>query len=131
MTLLDLVRGTLRRLWQTDWQVPSDIDPECVDLCRAMNALPGIKTTESCCGHGRSSYNVYFHADNLDCLPALLYWFDPCHCGFADWWVTVLTDCAMRPAYFCMEGPTGEIAYQQSKDIARLIEQYVRQERKE
>jgi hypothetical protein len=131
VTLLTLARGILRRLRQTEWQAASDIDPECIDLCRAMNALPGITTTQSCWGHGRSSYDVFFAADNLGYLPALLYWFESCHCGFGGWQVTVATDCAMRPAYFCVEGPTGQIAYQQSKDIAQLIEQYVRQERKE
>ena len=27
------------------------MDPEVVSLCDAMNALPGIMTTDSCCGH--------------------------------------------------------------------------------
>ena len=63
------------------WQPPSDMDKECVSICRAMNRVPGIRTVESCCGHGSSDFRVWFDVDHLDYLPDLLYWFDSCHCG--------------------------------------------------
>ena len=129
MTFLDLLLR-IRRAVSRDRQPPPDMDPECVELCRAMNALPGITTTESCSGHGEFPYRVFFHADNLRCLPALLYWFDGCHCGFYGWQVTVATDCAMSPVYFCVEGPTGDAAYSESKEIAQLIVDYGPQEAK-
>ena len=41
-----------------------DMDIECVDLCIAMNRLPGIETSESCCGHSRRSFLVFFRVTN-------------------------------------------------------------------
>jgi hypothetical protein len=41
-------------------------DPEVVPLCQAMNALPGIKTTESCCGHGKEPFRIWFKVDEGD-----------------------------------------------------------------
>ena len=53
-----------------------EMDPECVRLCDAMNALPVIRTTESCCGHGKSPYRIFFKVEDLTVLPRLLYYFD-------------------------------------------------------
>jgi len=39
------------------------MDPECVRLCATLNALPGIRTTESCCGHGDSRYRIWLMID--------------------------------------------------------------------
>ncbi len=53
-----------------------NMDPECVRLCDAMNAFPGIRTVESCCGHGKKPYRIWFKARDLLVLPRLLYYFD-------------------------------------------------------
>lgn len=42
------------------------MDKECIELCDAMNALPGIQTIESCCGHGNSPYRIYFRVAKDD-----------------------------------------------------------------
>jgi len=39
------------------------MDPEVVDLCKAINSLPGLITTESCCGHGESTFRIWFKVD--------------------------------------------------------------------
>jgi len=98
-----------------------DMDPECIELCKAMNLVPGIETSESCCGHGHWPYRIWFWADDLECLPNLLYWFDGCHCGSYDWNVIVRTDCGKSPVTFRVEGPKGEEAHVQSVEIAALI----------
>ena len=36
------------------------MDKECLELCDAMNALPGIRTIESCCGHSGSPFSIFF-----------------------------------------------------------------------
>jgi hypothetical protein len=41
-------------------------DPEVVELCRALNDLPGIATTNSCCGHGKSPFCIFFDPDPKD-----------------------------------------------------------------
>ena len=36
------------------------MDSEVIDLCNAMNSLPGIETDSSCCGHGTDPFEIYF-----------------------------------------------------------------------
>lgn len=48
------------------WVPPDNMDPECVELCKAMNALPGIKTYESCCGHGEYPFWVWFDVTDFE-----------------------------------------------------------------
>lgn len=98
------------------------MDNECTKLCEAMNGLPGIQTIESCCGHGKDPYRIWFTVEGLEFLPDLLYWFDGCHCGCAGWRVFVKTDCAKSPACFVVEGPVGEQAYVDADKIAHLIQ---------
>lgn len=114
------------------WVPPTDLDPECLDLCVAMNKLPGVRTTESCCGHAddlsrpySGPYMIFFMVDSLEALPPLLYYTDACHSGCVGWRVIVYTDCSMAPARFMLEGPKGKQAYQDSKEIAKCIEGYV------
>lgn len=106
--------------------IPDDVDPECRLLCEAMNLVAGIRTIESCCGHGERPYQVYFTANSLDSLPTLLYWFAGCHCGYYGWNVFAKTDCAMSPVMFRVEGPVGETAYSQAVEIALLITEWER-----
>jgi len=53
------------------WVPPSGLDIECLNLCMAMNALPGIETSESCCGHGKSGYFVWFKMHDVKSLGAI------------------------------------------------------------
>lgn len=99
--------------------LPADIDPECRELCEALNLLPGITTTSSCCGHGREPYRIWFDADSLGDLPAVCWCADGCHSGEYGWKVSVMTDCVMKPVVFYLEGPVG--AYAASREIAATI----------
>ena len=104
-------------------KLSDDMDKEAINLCIAMNKFPGIKTIESCCGHGKRPYRIWFDIGALEDLPRLLYYFDECHCGFYNWKIVVITDCAMSPAHFKVEGPVGEEAYKESEHIADLLEE--------
>ncbi len=97
-----------------------DMDKECVNLCKTLNKLQGIKTVSSCCGHGKNEFLIWFRADSLENLPRLLYWFDSCHCGFYHWRIIAKTDCGMSPVSFMIEGPVG--AYNEAEEIAKLID---------
>jgi len=41
----------------------SNFDSAVINLCLAMNKLPGIETLESCCGHGKSPFHIWFTMD--------------------------------------------------------------------
>ena len=99
--------------------LPKDIDHECYALCVALNKLPGIRTIESCCGHGNEPFRIYFEADTLEALPHLLYWFDSCHNNCTGWTVIVTTDCGFSPVTFTIEGPVG--CFLEANHIATLI----------
>lgn len=99
----------------------SNMDRECIELCEALNQIEGIRTVESCCGHGKSAYCIWLVTDSLGALPLVAWSFDGCHCGHYGWRVVVQTDCSMAPLVFMIEGPQGIPAYEQSREIAKLI----------
>ena len=47
------------------------MDPECILLCDALNSIFGLETIESCCGHGREPYRVFFKVKDLHGLRVL------------------------------------------------------------
>lgn len=99
------------------------MDPECVPLCNAINRIRGIRTIESCCGHGERTFKIWLDvsAAGLENLPKLLYFLDPCHIGFR-WWCKVTTDCAMSPVTFRIESEVkGAEAYKEANEIAARI----------
>ena len=92
-------------------------DPECAALCQAINLIEGIETCESCCGHGKSPYRIWFYARCLCRLPYVACWFQ------YGWRVTVQTDDDLSPAWFMIEGPAG--AYDEADEIAGLIREVI------
>jgi len=36
------------------------MDKDVIPLCNAINALPGVKTIGSCCGHGEHEFRIWF-----------------------------------------------------------------------
>ena len=51
--------------------LPSDIDVECIDICNTLNSLPETETFESCCGHLKDRFNVWFFCYSIDVLSRL------------------------------------------------------------
>lgn len=51
--------------------LPDDVDEACVDLCNLLNRLPGVETSESCCGHGKDVYSIWFRCDDVGTLSRL------------------------------------------------------------
>ena len=56
MTVLDMVR--------VEHPEYGNVDKACVNLLDAMNSLPGVATSESCCGHGKGFFDVWFKMDS-------------------------------------------------------------------
>jgi hypothetical protein len=36
------------------------IDEECIELCDKLNSLSSVETLESCCGHCKNPYMIFF-----------------------------------------------------------------------
>ena len=47
------------------------MDFECVAPCMKMNELPGVETTESCCGHYKDTFKIFFDCDDFISLAIL------------------------------------------------------------
>jgi len=52
----------------------SEIDWEVRELCRAINAIDGIETTESCYGHGERPCNIWLEVDSISAFNRFLYY---------------------------------------------------------
>jgi hypothetical protein len=103
------------------------LDPECFELCDALNRLPGIRTDESCCGHGRDCFEIYFQADNLTALPNVVRWFSSCCTLFPrDWTVEVWQGCEHDQLSFIIRGWNLKECYQQSRELARRINDFLK-----
>ena len=98
------------------------MDPEVMALCDALNQLPGIETTQSCCGHGKQSFKIWVYTTDLTALPALVDFFSACHGAGQGWSVRATTDCAMSPIHFMIEGPVNTDA---AETIANNITKYL------
>jgi hypothetical protein len=97
------------------------MDEECITLCDAMNSLPGIETLESCCGHGKNEYRIWFNAKNNKHLSILLDIINGCHY----WNCFVNIDCDMKLFYKLQSRKIGDIAYIEAHDIAENISNYL------
>ena len=56
---------------QKKFIIPKDIDEECINLVLQLNKLDGVETTESCCGHYKERYMIFFQCDNFITLGKL------------------------------------------------------------
>ena len=101
------------------WEAPPDLDPEILELCTALNAMPGITTYVSCCGHGDDPVGVWFVFFSPEELSQMLYYLSPCHGAPDGWRAIVSTDCGKGGPFYQIEGPAGD--YEGSRKIAALI----------
>ena len=45
-----------------------EFDKECVELCKTLNNMDNVETTESCCGHLKDKFVIFFRCDNFSTL---------------------------------------------------------------
>jgi len=50
---------------------PDTMDKECIEICNVLNSLPGVRTFESCCGHLKDIYSIWFFCDNINTISRL------------------------------------------------------------
>lgn len=110
------------------WSVPFDMDTECIDLCVALNSLPGIETVNSCCGHGKQPYWIWFDVDysqrgllTLSRLTSINYYPRISR----KWKIFVDHRDTFPQLTYRLEGPKGKDGYESSKEFASLIMEMV------
>ncbi len=116
-----------------------EMDPEVVDLCNAMNSLPGIETFNSCCGHGKNPFHIWFEVDpNKDPRLQGLFFLTRCvdhrYWAFGHIWRIELSvgdmydhaDQILPTHYLLTSGKTkGELAYDQAKSLVKNMEEHL------
>lgn len=111
-------------------------DPEVVELCDALNMIPTVRTLESCCGHGKEPFLVWFTCTNMKFMWVLGRALDPRYGGAVGFQCVLDTgDKPGGPTFRCesvlqlAEGKTtkkrlsdrGESSYKASKELAARI----------
>lgn len=110
------------------------MDPECVQLCDAVNSIAGLETVSSCCGHGKTPFRIFFYLrdktkiNNLSVISRVM---DRRYGGPVNWeCVLEGTDAPEYMPYFCITSGAsrGEKAYAESIDIAENMSFHLQHE---
>lgn len=68
-----MVRLRKRRRFAFKSDYDGGMDLEVIELCNAINSLPGLRTTESCCGHSTGPFEIYFEVDGAASMEGLFF----------------------------------------------------------
>lgn len=100
------------------------MDKECIPLCDAMNALPGIQTYCSCYGHNRTVMRISFSMKNEAEKS-----FRKIISRFPKWEISepLCISCASKGGkqYKLRSGSVGEKAYKESIKIAQRTRDFL------
>ena len=125
----------MKKKFHKKYEYHGRMDPEVLDLVNAMNALPGIETTESCCGHGCSSLDVWFKVTVPEGLFFLTRCVDRRYWKYGYLWKIELTvgdlfeDNYLPVAYNLHSGPiVGEDAYKQAQSLVENMNYHLNHE---
>lgn len=103
------------------------MDPECVELCDALNAIPGIQTEASCCGHGKYKFSVWFKSSNVECMRVIGIITSRKHMPAPQWKCRVELDDGGNVRFHLSSGKTkGKKAYKQASELAEKILDYLK-----
>lgn len=93
--------------------VCATIDPECFPLVRVINRLKGLRTVESCSGHGTTPFRIYFKAETIEALLPVL-----SVIAYTTWTCTAQTEGTYSQVTFCLSSNhtvlEGTLAYMET-----------------
>jgi hypothetical protein len=58
-----------------------NMDKECIQICDMLNSISDVRTTESCCGHCKDRFMIFFTCDNPHSLAIIARVFDRRYIG--------------------------------------------------
>lgn len=107
---------------------PGDIDDECIELCVALNNIPGIRTDESCSGHGTEPYKIFISVTDLRGLFFLARCVDRRYWRYGHLWkfdisVADVYEDGILPTVFTLHSDkvVGDDAYEHALDLIENI----------
>jgi hypothetical protein len=108
------------------------MDKEVIDLCNVMNSLPGIKTSESCSGHGKTPLNIFFKVTDLEGLFFLMRCIDRRYWKYGNIWKVDISvgdtfNGSYLPIIYLLSSnkSKGEEAYKQSQSLIENLNYYL------
>lgn len=111
------------------------MDKECIELCNTLNALPGIETDESCCGHSCSEYSIWFKVTDPEGLFFLTRCVDRRYWKYGYLWKIELSvgdtyrNGYLPTSYHLHSGPiVGEDAYAQADSLVENLNYHINYE---
>jgi hypothetical protein len=98
------------------------MDEQCIEICDAMNSIDGVETFESCSGHSKHTFRIFFTITNSRGVYAVLRANDPRY-GGPNWKCEAsTTDIPKTCVCLCLESRcTGKKAYSEAKLISNNI----------
>lgn len=109
-------------------EIINEIDTECLPLVKALNNIPGIHTTESCCGHNNEAFIIFACAVDIASLYILGRHFDRNYCT-AGWTVRLVVNDKVEDIIhrvsFMVHRLASPTTYQESYTIARAINSFL------
>jgi hypothetical protein len=109
-----------------------NMDRQCISLCNALNAIPGVSTYESCCGHNKHEFRIWFTTTNVNGLYVIARVLDPRYYYFPTW------SCRLdgsdmpeySPTFFLHSGShKGRRAYREAEKLAKCIYHFLSNEK--
>lgn len=111
------------------------LDNEVIDLCNALNSLPGITTFESCCGHSSQPFSIWFNVNSSITYDGLFFitrCIDSRYWKYGYLWSIklvvgdVFKNNILPIHYVLSSNPiVGEDAYTQAKDLIKNMNQHL------
>ena len=99
------------------------MDKECIPLCDALNSLPGVETTSSCCGHCKNDFMIFFNCNDSYSLAVIARAFNRRYSGtFLEWKIEVETHDNGRYDYFMHSVKPYPNESEMKTDVGQLIE---------
>lgn len=111
------------------------MDPECIPLCDALNAIKGIDTFDSCCGHGTRQFMIFFTVTDWVGLFFLARCVDKRYWKYGAEWCVELSvgdywDEETLPTHFWLHSNSviGEEAYEQANNLVENMNLHLNHE---
>lgn len=117
-------------------QYDEHMDKEVVPLCNAINSLSGLFTIESCCGHGKHPFMIWFKCDGTSMRG--LFFLTRCmdrryfKYGF-EWNITlevgdVIRDGILPTIFLISSKSMGKESYDEANDLVENMEYHLNHE---
>lgn len=99
------------------------MDKECIPICDALNSISDVHTTESCCGHCKDRFMVFFTCDNPHSLAIIARVFDRRYISTSQpWYIELQTKDSGAYDYFIHSETKYDSEEVMMKDVNQIIE---------